>query len=56
MFIPQSTQPRRKQRKGRTSSYAKYQKQSQDTRMISHVPIKNPFKETNDRAYIDPSA
>ncbi|CAI8611439.1 unnamed protein product [Vicia faba] len=33
VFIPQSaTQPRRKQRKGRSSSsYAKYQKQSQDT-------------------------
>ncbi|XP_058728329.1 uncharacterized protein LOC131600122 [Vicia villosa] len=33
VFIPQSTtQPRRKQRRGRSSSsYAKYQKQSQDT-------------------------
>ncbi|KAJ1405608.1 hypothetical protein SESBI_25750 [Sesbania bispinosa] len=47
VFIPQSTQPRRKRRKGRsTSSYARYhQKQSQDTRMVSQVPIKNSLKQ-----------
>ncbi|XP_061345532.1 uncharacterized protein LOC133291306 [Gastrolobium bilobum] len=44
VFIPQSTQPRRKNRKGRSSSYAKYQKQSQDTRMVSQVPIKNSLE------------
>ncbi|RDY12426.1 hypothetical protein CR513_02788, partial [Mucuna pruriens] len=40
VFIPQCTQPRRKHRKGRSSSNAKYQKQSQDTRTVSQVPIK----------------
>lgn len=35
VFIPQSTQPRRKHRKGRSSSNAKHQKQSP-------VPIKKP--------------
>ncbi|KAK7264510.1 hypothetical protein RJT34_32119 [Clitoria ternatea] len=47
VFIPQSTQPRRKQRKGRSSYYAKYQKQSQDTGMVSQVPVKNSFKPKN---------
>ncbi|ESW19745.1 hypothetical protein PHAVU_006G151900 [Phaseolus vulgaris] len=47
VFIPQATQPRRKQRKGRASSYAKHQKQSQDTRMVSQVPNKNSFKSRN---------
>ncbi|KAK7245828.1 hypothetical protein RIF29_40680 [Crotalaria pallida] len=48
VFIPQATQPRRKQRRGRSnSSYAKYQKQSQDTRMVSQVPNKNSFKPRN---------
>ncbi|KAK7359739.1 hypothetical protein VNO77_01704 [Canavalia gladiata] len=47
VFIPQVTQPRRKHRKGRSSSHAKYQKQSQDTRMVSQVPNKNSFKPRN---------
>ncbi|XP_027338974.1 uncharacterized protein LOC113852802 [Abrus precatorius] len=47
VFIPQITQPRRKQRKGRSSSYTKYQKQSQDTRMDSQIPNKNSFKQRN---------
>ncbi|OIW20102.1 hypothetical protein TanjilG_00609 [Lupinus angustifolius] len=55
VFIPQVTQPRRKHRKGRTSSYAKYQKQSQDTRMVSQVPNKNSFKPRNNgRGYMLP--
>ncbi|BAT77252.1 hypothetical protein VIGAN_01535000 [Vigna angularis var. angularis] len=40
VFIPQSTQPRRKHRKGRSSSNAKHQKQSPDT--AAPVPIKKP--------------
>ncbi|KAK2358988.1 hypothetical protein P8452_77988 [Trifolium repens] len=45
VFIPQSTQPRRKQRKGRSSSYAKYQKQSsQDT---TRTVSQNSFKPIN---------
>ncbi|KAJ1428761.1 hypothetical protein SESBI_08866 [Sesbania bispinosa] len=47
VFIPQATQPRRKHRRGRSGSYAKYQKQSQDTRMVSQVPHKNSIKPTN---------
>ncbi|KAG4942098.1 hypothetical protein JHK85_046744 [Glycine max] len=47
VFIPQSTQPRRKHRKGRSSSNAKYRKQSQDTRMVSQVPITSSFKPKN---------
>lgn len=49
VFIPQAAQPGRKQRKGRSSSYAKHQnqKQSQDTRMVSQVPNKNSFKPRN---------
>jgi len=47
VFIPQATQPRRKQRKGRAGSYAKHQKQSQDTRMVSQAPNKNSFKSRN---------
>ncbi|XP_027331989.1 uncharacterized protein LOC113847222 [Abrus precatorius] len=51
VFIPQSTQPRRKQRRGRSSSNAKYQKQSQDTRMVSQVPVNNSFKPKNGRGF-----
>ncbi|KAK7348291.1 hypothetical protein VNO80_22842 [Phaseolus coccineus] len=40
VFIPQSTQPRRKPRKGRSSSNAKHQKQSPDTRTAAQVPVK----------------
>ncbi|WVY94281.1 hypothetical protein V8G54_033369, partial [Vigna mungo] len=48
VFIPQATQPRRKQRKGRAGSHAKHhQKQSQDTRTVSQVPNKNSFKSRN---------
>ncbi|XP_029129080.1 uncharacterized protein LOC109809778 isoform X2 [Cajanus cajan] len=47
VFIPQSTQPRRKHRKGRSSSNSKYQKQSQDTKFVSQVPIKSSFKPKN---------
>ncbi|KAL2341256.1 hypothetical protein Fmac_009196 [Flemingia macrophylla] len=47
VFIPQAAQPRRKQRKGRSSLYAKHQKQSQDTRIVSQVPNKNSFKPRN---------
>ncbi|XP_061347940.1 uncharacterized protein LOC133293385 [Gastrolobium bilobum] len=48
VFIPQATQPRRKHRKGRSSSYAKFQKQSQDPRMVSQAPNnKNSFKQRN---------
>ena len=47
VFIPQSTQPRRKHRKGRSSSNAKYRKQSQDTRTVSQVPITSSFKPKN---------
>ncbi|CAL0301179.1 unnamed protein product [Lupinus luteus] len=47
VFIPQATQPRREQRKVRSSSYAKNQKQSQDTKMVSQVPNKNSFKPRN---------
>ncbi|TKY54036.1 hypothetical protein E2542_SST18442 [Spatholobus suberectus] len=47
VFIPQSTQPRRKHRKGRSSSNAKYQKQSQDTRTVSQVQVKSSFKPKN---------
>ncbi|MED6219721.1 hypothetical protein PIB30_038363 [Stylosanthes scabra] len=49
VFIPQSTQPRRKYRKGRSGS--KNQKQSQDnnnTRLVSHqVPTANSLKPRN---------
>ncbi|XP_028773945.1 uncharacterized protein LOC114731410 [Neltuma alba] len=38
VFIPQSTQPRRRQRRGRSASYAKHQKPSEDTRMVSRAP------------------
>ncbi|KAK7292392.1 hypothetical protein RIF29_08170 [Crotalaria pallida] len=41
VFIPQSTQSRRKHRKGRSNSYAKHQQQSQDTRWVSQDPIKS---------------
>ncbi|KAK2447791.1 hypothetical protein QL285_007118 [Trifolium repens] len=41
VFIPQATQPRRRLKKGRSNSYSKYQKQSEDTRMVSQVPTKN---------------
>ncbi|AES92589.1 hypothetical protein MtrunA17_Chr4g0074501 [Medicago truncatula] len=45
VFIPQSTtQPRRKHRKGRSSSYAKCQKQSQDT---TRTVSQNSFKPIN---------
>ncbi|KAH1088653.1 hypothetical protein GLYMA_07G258100v4 [Glycine max] len=47
VFIPQSTQPRRKHRKGRSSSNAKYQKQTQDTKTVSQVPITSSFKPKN---------
>ncbi|CAJ2658411.1 unnamed protein product [Trifolium pratense] len=45
VFIPQATQPRRRHKKGRSNSYSKYQKQSQDTRMVSQVPTKNSLKQ-----------
>lgn len=38
VFIPQSIQPRRRHRRGRSGSYAKHQKQSEDTRMVSQAP------------------
>ncbi|KAK4266391.1 hypothetical protein QN277_027323 [Acacia crassicarpa] len=41
VFIPQSTQPRRRHRRGRSGSYAKHQKQSEDTRMVSQAPNNN---------------
>ncbi|KAK7363717.1 hypothetical protein VNO77_05869 [Canavalia gladiata] len=47
VFIPQSTQPRRKHRKGRSSSHAKYQKKTEDTKMVSQAPVKNSFKPRN---------
>lgn len=47
VFIPQATQPKRKQKKGRSNSYSNYQKQSHDTRIISQVPNKNSFKPMN---------
>ncbi|KAE9594663.1 hypothetical protein Lalb_Chr18g0056181 [Lupinus albus] len=47
VFIPQATQPRKEQRKVRSSSYAKNQKLSQDTRMVSQVSNKNSFKPRN---------
>ncbi|CAJ1941280.1 unnamed protein product [Sphenostylis stenocarpa] len=40
VFIPQSTQTRRKHRKGRSNSNAKHQNQSQDTRTVAQVPVK----------------
>lgn len=45
VFIPQATQPRRRYKKGRSNSFSKYQKQSQDTRMISQVPNNNSIKQ-----------
>ncbi|CAK8531062.1 unnamed protein product [Lathyrus sativus] len=45
VFIPQATQPRRKNKKGRSNSYSKYPKQSQDTRMDSQVHSKNSLKQ-----------
>ncbi|KAF7837245.1 hypothetical protein G2W53_005727 [Senna tora] len=47
VFIPQSTQPRRKHRRGRSASYAKHQKQSEDTRMVSQIPNTYSFRSTN---------
>ncbi|KAK7303272.1 hypothetical protein RJT34_14175 [Clitoria ternatea] len=47
VFIPQATQPRRKHRRGRSGSYSKFQKQSQDTRMVPQVPSKNSCKPRN---------
>ncbi|KAK7387791.1 hypothetical protein VNO78_22583 [Psophocarpus tetragonolobus] len=47
VFIPQSTQPRRKHRKGRSNSNIKYQKQSQDKITVSQVPIKTSCKPKN---------
>ncbi|XP_068463298.1 LOW QUALITY PROTEIN: uncharacterized protein [Phaseolus vulgaris] len=47
VFIPQSTQPRRKHRKGRSSSNAKHQKQSPDTRTAAQVPSNSTFKSKN---------
>ncbi|XP_058757728.1 uncharacterized protein LOC131630983 isoform X2 [Vicia villosa] len=45
VFIPQATQPRRKNKKGRSNSYSKYPKQSQGTRMDSQVHNKNSLKQ-----------
>ncbi|KAI4317768.1 hypothetical protein L6164_025611 [Bauhinia variegata] len=47
VFIPQSTQPRRKQRKARSSSSAKHQKQSEDTRMSHQAPNNHSLKPRN---------
>ncbi|KAI4345586.1 hypothetical protein L6164_012693 [Bauhinia variegata] len=48
VFIPQSTQPRRKQRKARSGSYAKRQKQTEDnTRIPSQAPNSYSFKPRN---------
>ncbi|KAL2339159.1 hypothetical protein Fmac_013605 [Flemingia macrophylla] len=47
VFIPQSTKPRRKHRKGKSISNSKYQKQSQDTKLVSQVPIKSSLKPKN---------